>query len=234
MAMAADRGQRRLRSARIGFDRVSAFLRGVVWLMVVGGIVYGALRATCIRIWTFPSDDKLLSASVRPTLEAGDVLLLWRLGAPSFGDLVRCPDPEAVGRFVVGRQLGQAHDVVELNGASVLVNGRAIQSTHACRPSKVMVPHPRTGSPVELRCDFEEVNRGEFPRLSSESSEGSALVRAEVGPERVYLVSDNRYFHDDSRDFGSLLAASCNEQVLLRLWSARGWFDAERRFSLVR
>ena len=62
-------------------------MRNLVWFALVLGGVYGVLRATCIRLWSLPGDDKLLAASVLPTLEAGDLLLLWRLGSPGFGDL---------------------------------------------------------------------------------------------------------------------------------------------------
>jgi len=213
---------------------VSTFLRNLVWLAVISGAVYGVLRATCIRLWTFPADDKLLVASVTPSLEAGDLLVLWRLGTPGFGDVVRCPDPEASGRYVVARLLGEAHDKLQFENSVVSVNGKRITADHACSPAKVSVAHPRTGTPVELSCELEQVSRGEFPRLRGPNSEGAPVTRVEVAPGRVYLVSDNRYFHDDSRDFGALPAASCNERVLLRLWSARGWFDADRRFTAIR
>jgi signal peptidase I len=49
----------------------------------------------------------------------------------------------------------------------------------------------------------------------------------------VFLASDNRYYHDDSRDFGSVPKDSCHERVVFRLWSARGWFDEARRMSLI-
>jgi signal peptidase I len=49
----------------------------------------------------------------------------------------------------------------------------------------------------------------------------------------VFLASDNRHYHDDSRDFGTVVRASCQERVVFRFWSARGWFDQKRRMTFI-
>ena len=134
---------------------------------------------------------------------------------------------------MVGRILAEEHGTIELQGSAVQLNGKHLGFDHRCSPATMSVPHPLTGKPVVLNCEFEQVSRTEFPRLRADNNEGSPVMHAEVAPGHVYLVSDDRYFHDDSRDFGSLPAASCNERVILRLWSARGWFDADRRLSAI-
>jgi hypothetical protein len=55
-----------------------------------------------------------------------------------------------------------------------------------------------------------------------------------VGAGLVYLVSDNRQFPYDSRDFGLVERATCKEMVFFRLLSAEGWKDVAHRFSLIR
>jgi signal peptidase I len=57
--------------------------------------------------------------------------------------------------------------------------------------------------------------------------------KVRVPDGHVFLASDNRHYHDDSRDFGPVPKASCHNRVLFRLWSARGWFDDSRRMALV-
>jgi hypothetical protein len=57
---------------------------------------------------------------------------------------------------------------------------------------------------------------------------------SDVPPGHVYLVSDNRLFPYDSRDFGPVEARSCKETVFFRLVGRGGFFDAKTRFTYVR
>lgn len=49
---------------------------------------------------------------------------------------------------------------------------------------------------------------------------------------RLFLMSDDRYLHLDSRDFGSLSDQSC-QHLVFRLWSAEGFLDATHRFNII-
>jgi pyruvate formate lyase activating enzyme len=60
-------------------------------------------------------------------------------------------------------------------------------------------------------------------------------IRPWVDLYKVDLKSfDDRHYHDDSRDFGTLPKASCTEQIVFRIMSARGWFDSARRMTFIR
>lgn len=202
--------------------------------MVFLGVVLVGLRATCLEIWTIPSDDTLFNASIAPTLGAGDVVVLWRRGTPSFGDLVRCADPEAQGRYVIGRILGEPGDHVVADGVSVSLNTKTVPTMVACAPPKVTVADPQTGNPIELFCDIEELGGGSYPRLRPPSADARAKVTtADVTAGNVFLVSDDRYFHDDSRDFGQIPKSTCEERIVYRFWSQRGWFDQEKRLTYI-
>ena len=102
-----------------------------------------------MSFWTIPSDDALFSLSIMPTLEAGDVVVLWRAGTPSFGELVRCPDPEMQGKYVVGRILGEQGDKITAELGTVSINDKLIASLRACKQYKLSVcllytsPSPR-------------------------------------------------------------------------------------------
>jgi signal peptidase I len=206
-----------------------------VWIALLGVAMVLALRATAIEFWTMPSDDPLLSLSVMPTLEAGDRLVLLRVGTPGFGDVVRCPDPEVPGHFVVGRILGEQGDRIVAELSSVTVNEKYIGSRRACIPPQLSVLDPKTSEAVELSCEIEEAGGTEYTRLRATTPVlNPTKYKVHVPDGHVFLASDNRHYHDDSRDFGPVPKASCNNRVFFRLWSARGWFDNSRRLSLVR
>ena len=213
---------------------MKALANVLVWIALLGGALAGVLRATCLRLWTMTSDDPLLALSVVPTLEAGDVLVLFRAGSPSFGDLVRCADPEVAGKYVVGRILGEQGDRVTTELAAVAVNGKTIPSKRACNPSQFLVRDPNSGESVDLSCDIEEAGGTEFTRARATHAPGLVLpFRVTVPEGRVFIASDDRHYHDDSRDFGTLPKASCSEQILFRIVSARGWFDSARRMTFT-
>ncbi|HMJ56390.1 MAG TPA: signal peptidase I [Polyangiaceae bacterium] len=210
------------------------FVKFVVWFALFGVAMVAGLKATCIDFWTMPSDDALLSLSVLPTLEAGDKLILLRIGTPGFGDVVRCPDPEAPGRFVVGRILGEQGDRIVAETSSVTVNEKYIGTRRACTPPQLTVLDPKTSEAVELSCEIEDAGGTEYTRLRATTPPlNPTPYKVRVPDGHVFLASDNRHYHDDSRDFGPVPKDSCHNRVLLRLWSARGWFDNTRRFSIV-
>ncbi len=206
----------------------------VLWFAVLFGGALGILRATCLDFWTIPGDDPLLSASIVPTLEAGDVVVLWRSGTPGFSDVVRCVDPEAPGRFVIGRIMAEQGDDIRVDNAHVTVNGKSISTTHVCATAHPTMHDPRSGDPVQLTCEIEEAGGVAFTRArATDPPYLSPPVEQNVQSGQVFLVSDDRYFHDDSRDFGGIAKSTCHERIVFRLWSARGWFDSERRLSLI-
>jgi signal peptidase I len=213
---------------------VGALVKFVVWVTLIFGTVVLFLRATCLNAWTMPGDDALLSLSVVPTLEPGDVLLTWRAGTPAFGELVRCPDPEAPGRFVVGRILGEQGDNVVAEQSAITVNNKIVATRRACSPAQLSVFDPHTGEAFDLSCEIEDAGGIEYTRARATTPPAQVLpYRKKVPMEHVFLASDNRHYHDDSRDFGTVPKASCHERILFRLWSARGWFDEKRRMMFI-
>jgi signal peptidase I len=57
----------------------------------------------------------------------------------------------------------------------------------------------------------------------------SALPSEEAG--KLFLVSDNRSMHEDSRDFGQVDASTC-EHIVFRLWGEH-YTDSSRRFTII-
>ena len=210
------------------------FVKFVFWFALLGVAMVFGLKATCLEFWTMPNDDALLSLSVMPTLEAGDRLVLLRIGTPGFGDMVRCPDPEVPGRFVVGRILGEQGDRIVAELGSVTVNEKYIGTRRACIPPQLSVLDPKTSEAVELSCEIEEAGGTEYTRLRATTPAlNPTPYKVRVPDGQVFLASDNRHYHDDSRDFGPVPRDSCHNRIIFRLWSARGWFDGTRRLTIV-
>jgi signal peptidase I len=213
---------------------VKVLLKGLLWVTLVAGAILGILRATCLSFWTIPSDDGLLSLSIMPTLEGGDLVVLWRVGIPSFGELVRCPDPETPGKYVVGRLLGEQGDRIVAELGTVTVNEKVISSLRACKPKNLTVVDPTTGEAFELTCEIEAAGGTEYTRARASTPVPKPMPFRVTVPERqIFIASDDRHYHDDSRDFGPVPKDACHERVIFRLWSARGWTDDDRRMMFI-
>ncbi len=196
-------------------------------------VIVAALRFTVIRWWTVPMDDPVHGTSLAPSLAAGDLLILLK-STPKYGDLVRCADPGAPGRYVVGRILATEGDKIELTRANIIVNGRPTRPDMSCNPAKVTVTHPTSGAPVELHCSIEEAQGHKHMRAAALGSDSQQVIRkSEVSQGNVYLVSDNRAFPMDSREYGAIPKSSCKEQVFFRIKSKKGLGDVPTRLMFI-
>lgn len=212
---------------------MSKFLRYFAWtLLIVGGIV-GIARLTVIRWWHVPVGDPYLEASLAPTVRSGDWLILWRGTVPRDGSLVLCPEPKAGGRYTIGRIVGEQSDHVKVTSEGVLVNGHRFESEDGC--DAFSVRDPATGQETQQGCRIEIIGswrhlRGvAIPTLPKPSES-----ELDVPSGHVYLLSDNRQFPWDSREFGPVERSTCVETVVFRLVSKDGFFDVANRLTLIR
>jgi signal peptidase I len=207
----------------------------VFWTALVLGVVIGLSRAVAIRWWRVPTDDPYLSASVSPSIQAGDLILLWRLTPPGFGDLVLCPEPKRPDRVVIGRLVGESRDDIEINGADIYINRKRQIIESNCHPGTFVEHDPSNGIEVEQHCSHEEL-------ANSTHKRGELLSRGVRPPDakttvpdgQVYLISDNRQYPYDSRDFGPVPRETCTETVFFRLVGAGGFFDHKSRNTYIR
>jgi signal peptidase I len=212
---------------------MSKLLRYLAWTLLIAGGLIGIARLTVIRWWRVPVGDPYLEASLAPSLRGGDWLILWRGTAPSEGSLVLCPEPKAAGRYTIGRILGEKGDHVKLTNGGVFVNERRFETESGC--DSFTVRDPGTGQETKQSCQREVVGsqthlRGEpLPTLPKPSD-----AEVDVPGGQVYLVSDNRQFPWDSRDFGPVERSTCAETVIFRLVSKDGFFDVPNRLTLIR
>jgi len=206
-------------------------LRLLLWTAVVCAALCGVGYAFCDP-WTIPGDDDKLSASIEPTLSAGDLLLVARSQGSTDGALVRCADPDAPGRYVMGRVVGHSGDVIEFTSGALLVNTKPAPASIACDPATVHVKNPATQEDEELRCTLEDLGGGLHPMLHRIGKDEAHDTKVTVEPGKVYLVSDNRVMHLDSRDFMGVMPLTC-QRVVYRLWGASGWLDAKKRLTIL-
>ena len=213
----------------------SNFFRSVIWALVLCAALVGFARATAIRWWRVPTDDPDLSSSLAPSLRAGDWIVLWRLTPPGYGDLVLCPDPQEPAEVVVGRIAAKGGDTLLIRDDGQLeVNDTRIRTERACPEPNVIVENPRSGEPVELPCDVETLGGVHHKRARVLSGGLRARsVQVEVRSDHFFLVSDNRYYPFDSRDFGEVPIEDCGETVVFRLVSHEGYFDSESRLTFI-
>lgn len=209
--------------------------RFLFWVALTLAIVIGFLRLTMLRWWRVPSNDPYLTASISPSLRGGDLILLWRLTKPGFSDLVLCPEPKQPNRVVIGRIAGVGRDEIEVNGADITLNHKRQVVEGNCPERTFTEKDPGTGFAVEQSCSIEDLGgstnfRGELTQASVQPAD----VKTVVPDNQVWLVSDNRLFPYDSRDFGAVPRETCTETIFFRLVGAGGFFDTSTRNQYIR
>lgn len=206
-----------------------SLVRGLLWIAAIVGAICVLLHLFVLDAWVVPGDDPAFSVSVLPTLVPQDNILVQRKAIPTSGQLARCVSPENPSRYVVARVFGSAGEKVEIREERVWVSGKVATKRHMCPP--LTVPHPITGTELSLSCTVEDNGPATYAALrDSEHPEPSHGITV-VEEGRLFLVSDNRHLHHDSRDFGTVDASTC-EHVVFRLWG-ESFLDGSRRFTML-
>ncbi|CAN5722924.1 hypothetical protein BH09MYX1_BH09MYX1_64060 [soil metagenome] len=205
------------------------FTKILIWIVVAMAIVCGVVLAF-FEPWSIPTDDVALDDSIEPTMSGGDLVLVSRSNGAANGALVRCADPDAPGRFVVGRVMAVAGDVVDFKGGSLQLGGKTPSAPYACDVAKVTMKNPASGDDEELNCFVEEFAGGTHESLRGKAIDADS--HSEIATGTVFLVSDNRTLHLDSRDFGAVVPTTC-QRIAFRVTSAGGSGDAKRRFTVL-
>jgi signal peptidase I len=210
---------------------MSTWFKIVAWVVAIAGAVGLVLHLYFLEVWRIPTDDPLLAASIEPTLSAGDIIVMTRRRSIDRGNLVRCSDPQAPGRFVIARAMGRFGDRVDLKDEVVMIDGKHTPSPRACDPPSMTLHDPRTDEDVSLTCSVEEYGDMPFSSLRA-AHRTEATTRATVEAGRWFLVSDDRHVHLDSRDYGQIDPGTC-EHVVFRLVGAAGFDDSRRRLNII-
>lgn len=207
------------------------FFKVLLWIAAILGAIGGVLYLGVVDVWTVPVDDPALAVSIQPNLLAGDVVLIARHSQPDQGELVRCGDPDAPGRFVIGRVVGMPGEEVTFHEDTMRVNGKREPTGSPCNPPRVLLTSPETQAEIDHACNFEEF-AGRTQGILRGIGDHDADFTGKVESGRIFLASDNRRLHVDSRDFGQINPDTCL-QIVYRLWSAAGIGDSKRRFTFL-
>lgn len=207
------------------------FFKVLLWIAAILGVIGGVMYLAVVDVWTVPVDDPQLAVSLHPNLQAGDVVLIARHSQADQGELVRCNDPDAPGRFVIGRVVGMPNEEVSFHEDTMRVNGKREPTGSPCSPPTMILTSPLTQTEVDHACNFEEF-AGRRQGIMRGLNDHDAEFVGKVEPNRIFLASDNRRLHQDSRDFGQLNPDTCL-QIVFRMWSAAGIGDAKRRFTFL-
>ena len=208
-------------------------LKFLLWTLGILAVLAGIGRAFLFETWTVPMDP-VLAASVAPTLRGGDYVLVLTVGDVKWGDLVRCTDPDHADRYAVGRVMGMPGDDVEIKAGVLRVNGMRYDAVEACKETKIEVLHPDSETPVEMHCSRVEIGNNWHFRATGTKYVAPNDVHHTTSSNHYYLLSDNRDFHDDSRDFGDISTELCTQRVFFRLWGKDGWLNSEERLTVIR
>jgi len=208
--------------------------RWALWSLLGLAVVVGILRAVAIRWWHVPNDDPYLEASIAPSLRGGDWVLLWRLTPPALGSLTICPEPKHPERLTIGRLIGEQRDHVVVENNKLTVNERLASTEGDCTDSVFTVEPPQGGKELELGCSMEVASAVSHMRGNAEANAEVQKLDVQLSTGEVALVSDNRRFPYDSRDFGPVVRDTCKETIFFRVFGEKGFFDTATRFTYIR
>ncbi len=168
-----------------------------------------------------------MGASLNPTLEGGDTIILWRLTKADLGDLVLCPEPKHPERVVIGRIAAEGGQTIRIEGTRVIVQGKGLAVESSCLEDTFVTSDPQTGIALEQRCQLEVMGEGPTPGAPRRVRPRRYPSKRPFLENMVYLVSDNRQFPYDSRGLRAPVdPALCSETVVFRLVGAKGFADS--------
>jgi len=207
------------------------FLKFLLWVLGIVAVLFLVAYFVFFRIWTIPEGDPLMAASLEPTMSPGDVVFVWRRGTPDRGDLVRCTDPESPEKFIVGRAIAHEGETIAFNQEVVSLDGQRNPSPYGCTPATRTMKNPLSGEDEQLTCSIEDLGGKKYEALRT-LQPTMPEKPPRVPPGRIYVISDNRHFHLDSRNYGPVDAATCRP-IYFRLWGKEGFGDSKKRFSCL-
>jgi signal peptidase I len=103
-----------------------------------------------------------------------------------------------------------------------------------CVDEVFTVVPPQGGAEVELGCSLEVASAVTHQRGNAPENAEVPKLDVHIGEGEVALVSDNRRYPYDSRDFGNVVRETCKETVFFRVFGAKGFFDTATRFQYLR
>ncbi len=203
----------------------------MLWLLLLIAVACGVVYGVFVDVWTITEEEPRLGASLAPNGSIGDTVFVSRGFGARLGWLVRCTDPLGPDRFVVGRVVGTFGEELTIERGRLSVNHHLASTTSSCLDVHVSVYNPAIGADVEEYCSFEEVGSSRHATLDLPNAIESKFETRVLGGH-VFLLSDNRTLHYDSRDYGQVDPNTC-QHIVFRAVGSAGWADSDHRLTFL-
>jgi signal peptidase I len=205
--------------------------KAILWLLLLLAVLAGVGYGVFVDTWTITEEEPRLNAALAPNASVGDSVLISRGTGARLGWLVRCADPLSADRYVVGRVIGTFGQELIIDRGRLTVNHHLASTTSSCLETMVAVYNPAVGADIEEYCSFEEVGSSRHATLAlPNATETTFETRVQAG--HVFLASDNRTLHYDSRDYGQVDPNTC-QHIVFRVVGAGGWADSDHRLTFL-
>lgn len=209
---------------------MKGWMKVVLWIVLTVGPVCGIIRYFFVEFYEVPDVPGDMHAWANaPNVEPGDYLATWRGGQPHLGELVLCSDPQAPGKWMMGRVLGVEGDLLEQTALEFRVNHFKLSYNPCVNPVKALPGED--GVPVDQSCNREELGGPHDVYMAKTPT----LFTTTVGAGKLFLMSDTRSepWSYDSRmpEVGQRPITECPQRVFLRVQSKLGWDDSARRMT---
>ena len=202
-------------------------------------LCFGFLR-TAMADW-----NPIPSASMRPTLLEGDVVLvnrlaydfkvpltdvsLARLGEPERGDVITFTSPQEGGLRLIKRLVGLPGDVVEVKDDQLFINGAAADYSDAVDVTEPIGPHTLPGVRATEHIGDKAHAVQFLPTVQAKRTFGPITVPQ----DSYFFLGDNRDNSIDSRFIGIVprhLLIGRAHHVLVSADMLGSWFPRLDRF----
>ena len=209
---------------------MKGFFKFLLWLAILLMVAYA------VASWLLVDFVEIGQNDMAPTLAQGDFFVVYRHATPDVGDVLVCEHPSQPGRPIAGRLVAKAGQRVAIRRGMLVLDGRQLD-TDVPTPSKIhfVDPNNHEQRSLSLRREF----RGDDVWTVAVAETRQPLEMSErVVHGGYFLLSDNRSYGFDSRNFGEFDPTMCRGVAffLLTTGTGNGDLDAsasERSFSPI-
>jgi len=183
-------------------------LKFVAWFAAIFFVIGVILRLTMVEVMIVGHNG------MAPTVEAGEMVLVWKNTDYSLGHIAVCQNPENASDLVMGRIVGLPNGHVKSNRGQLEVNGTPPDTDWQ---GEVVFRDTLDERTDTMRFGIEQLSNHEHG-IFLRGERAFSLREYDVETGRLYLLGDNRHHAaNDSRNFGTVEQANCMGYVFFRV-----------------